>query len=159
MSAFNLLQFVVLVEICEEKFSSTQMRSWKSLERMWVFFDTASSGFLKVSCKVKLEITPRSVCKFFTKFFIHLVYLDVSFTNIIHWSLGKRVHRVFKSSKHRVHFINKFFLNCIYLLCYQLFSEEPLKIWDANHALRVAGRCIFPSSKFGFFLTQRFYCC
>ena len=42
----------------------------KSLERMWVlFFDIASSGFLKVSCKVKSEITPRSVCKFFTKFF------------------------------------------------------------------------------------------
>ena len=69
VSVFNLLQFVVLVELCEENSASYKYVVGKGLERMWVlFFGTASNGFLKVSCKVKSEITPINVCKFFTKF-------------------------------------------------------------------------------------------
>lgn len=68
-SAFNLLQFVVLVEICEENSASYKYVVGTSLERMWVlFFDTAGSGFLKVSFKVKSEIIPINLCKFFAKF-------------------------------------------------------------------------------------------
>lgn len=95
VSAFNLLQFVVLVELCEENSASYKYVVGKGLERMWVlFFDIASNGFLKVSCKVKSEITPINVCTFFTKF----VYLSCTWMGLLLISFIdhlENIHRVF----------------------------------------------------------------